>query len=105
MPALVKRQNRQLGLWFNRSRLSKRTFLCATRTHSYSLAEVSRIESRIALRRNRPFGSCQTSKNVALTCDDALAKAECLGGFEIGDELEFRRLLHRQVGWLLAPKR
>jgi len=44
----------------------------------YSLAEVSRIESRVALRRHRPLGSCQTSKNVSLTRDDALAKLRCV---------------------------
>ena len=31
-------------------------------------------------------------------------QAECLGGFEIDDEFEFRRLLHRQVRWLLTPE-
>jgi hypothetical protein len=40
----------------------------------YSLAQESRIESRIASRGNCPLGGCQTSKNVALTRDDALAK-------------------------------
>jgi hypothetical protein len=43
-----------------------------------SLAQESRIESRIASRGNCPLGGCQTSKNVAPTRDDALAKLCCV---------------------------
>jgi hypothetical protein len=44
------------------------------RDYSYSLAQESGIESRIASRGNRAAGGCQASKNVAPTRDDALAK-------------------------------
>src|SRR6516225_7353882 len=46
-------------------------------TH-YSLAQESRVESRIALRGNCPLSGCQTSKNVALTCNDAFATLHCV---------------------------
>jgi hypothetical protein len=31
-------------------------------------------------------------------------EAERLGGFEVDDEIEFGRLLDRQVGWFLTPE-
>jgi hypothetical protein len=40
----------------------------------FSLAQENCIESRIASRGNHASRGCQTSKNVALTPDDALAK-------------------------------
>ena len=43
-----------------------------------SLAQESRIESRIAVRGNYTPGGCETSKNVALTCDYGLAKLNCV---------------------------
>jgi len=46
-------------------------------TH-YWLAQESRIESRIALRGNRPLSGCQASKNVALTRNDAFATLRCV---------------------------
>src|SRR5262249_40873144 len=63
----------------------KRTLLCVRRkalsafahTH-YSLAQESRVESRIALRGNCPLSGCQTSKNVALTRNDAFATLRCV---------------------------
>jgi len=45
---------------------------------SCSLAQESRIESRIASRGNHPAGGCQTSKNIAVTRDDLVAKLRCI---------------------------
>ena len=42
------------------------------------LAQEGRIESRIAWRGNYTPGGCETSKNVALTGDDTLAKLNCV---------------------------
>jgi len=43
-----------------------------------SLAEISRVESGIALRGNSPLGGCQTSKNVALAREHPFAKLHCV---------------------------
>ena len=50
---------------------------CVARRASL-LAHESRIESRIAWRRNYTPGGRETSKNVALTCDYGLAKLNCV---------------------------
>jgi hypothetical protein len=42
------------------------------------LAHEGRIENRIAWRGNYTPGGCETSKNVALTCDYGLAKLNCV---------------------------
>ena len=42
------------------------------------LARENRIERRIALRGNHASGGCQTSKNVALTRDNAFATLHCV---------------------------
>jgi len=48
------------------------------RSEISSLAEISRVESGIALRGNSPLGGCQTSKNVTLTREDPFAKLRCV---------------------------
>ena len=51
--------------------------LAAIRSASW-LAQEACIESRIAWRGNYTPGGCETSKNVALTCDYGLAKLNCV---------------------------
>src|SRR5262249_46554365 len=44
----------------------------------FSLAQESRIESRIASRGNQTLGGCQASENIALARDDGLAMLRCV---------------------------
>ena len=42
------------------------------------------------------------TSSARASSDVGTVEAERLGGLEVDDQLELGRLLHRQVGWLLA---
>jgi enolase len=59
-------------VWDSRGRPTVEADFC------FSLAQKSRIESRIASPGNRTLGGCQASENIALAGDEVLAKLRCI---------------------------